>query len=121
MQDHSTSAAVIQPKKRHRERKNSEVLSMSMAHSVVEPPEVGAKRFAELANSADASREPSTTIDKEGFVPYAQLEHDGSHDKKMDGAHIAMRIGFVSVGKAAALFLCGCGLSRFQSRNGATR
>ena len=37
--------------------------------------------------------------------------------KRMDGAHTAAPIDRASMNKAAALFLCGCGLSRLQSRN----
>lgn len=37
--------------------------------------------------------------------------------KKMDGSHTAAPMDFASMGKAAALLLCGCGLSLLQSRN----
>ena len=51
-------------------------------HSVPGLPRVSTERLAESARIDDVSRELLASIDKEGFVASAQLEHDGSSSKK---------------------------------------
>ena len=90
---------VMPPPNRHRDRTNDEEPMTKRArteHGVPGPASASAQRITELARIDDASRELLASIAKEGFVPLAQLEHDGpltkkSKDYKM-GNHLRVTI-----------------------------